>query len=106
MGGTASLKVAGTGPVAAVITRSAPQEFGVSVSDADLSSDRAPTLFVNSEGDTYASDTVRMCGLANPPKQIDLYPGSGHGIALFDGADASDLSQRILGFLTKYAPAD
>jgi hypothetical protein len=75
MGGTASLKVAGTGPVAAVITRSAPQEFGVSVSDADLSSDRAPTLFVNSEGDTYASDTVRMCGLAIRPSRLTCIPG-------------------------------
>jgi uncharacterized protein len=106
MGGTASLKVAGTQSVAAVITLSAPQAFGVTVSDGDLKTDRAPVLFVNSEGDTYASATVRMYGFANPPKQIHLYPGSAHGVALFHGANASDLSQRILSFLTKYAPPD
>ena len=106
MGGTASLRVAGNEPVAAVITLSAPQSFGVTVMDADLMKDRAPKLFVNSQGDTYESATVRMYGLANPPKQIHLYPGSEHGIDLFNGVNASDLSQRILSFLAKYAPPE
>jgi uncharacterized protein len=106
MGGTASLEVAGTEPVAAVVTLSAPQGFGVIVTDADLMTDRAPMLFVNSQVDIYASDTVRMYGLANPPKQIHVYPGSEHGIALFQSANATDLFQRILGFLAKYAPPE
>jgi uncharacterized protein len=106
MGGTASLNVAGTDPVAAVITLSAPQAFGVTVTNADLITDRAPKLFINSDGDAYAAATARMYRLAVSPKQLHLYPGSAHGIDLFAGVESGDVSQRILNFLAIYAPAD
>lgn len=102
MGGTVTLKVAASEQVAAVITLSAPQEFGVNVSDADIQAITAPKLFVNSQNDDFASDTMHMYSVANPPKELHLYPGTAHGIAIFDG---EDLLQRLLDFIARSAPA-
>ncbi|HLJ36401.1 MAG TPA: alpha/beta hydrolase [Ktedonobacteraceae bacterium] len=104
MGGTATLKVAASEPVSAVITLSAPQEFGINVSDTDVKAIHAPKLFVNSQDDTFSSDTMHMYTIASPPKEIHLYSGSAHGTAIFDENDG-DLTQRILNFITHYAPA-
>jgi alpha/beta superfamily hydrolase len=107
MGGTATLKVAASQQVAAVITLSAPQEFGVNVSDAEVKAIRAPKLFVNSKDDGFASDTMHMYAVAKPPKEIQMYPGSAHGTSIFDvgSENGTDLTQRILNFVTHYAPA-
>ncbi len=104
MGGTATLKVASSEPVAAVITLSAPQDFGVNVSDTDVKAIHAPKLFVNSQDDTFSSDTVHMYAIANAPKEIHLYPGTAHGTSIFDEY-GNDLTQRITNFVTHYAPA-
>ncbi len=103
MGGTATLKVAASEPIAAVITLSAPQDFGVNVSDTDVKAIHAPKLFVNSQDDTFSSDTVHMYTIANPPKEIYLYPGTAHGTAMFD-ENGDDLIQRILNFVSHYVP--
>ena len=104
MGGTATLKVAASEPVAAVITLSAPQDFGVNVSDTDVKAIQAPKLFVNSRDDTFSSDTIHMYTIASPPKEIHLYTGSAHGTSIFEEND-DDLTQLILNFITHYAPA-
>lgn len=105
MGGTASLNVASSEKVAAVVTLSAPQDFGPSVSDAQLKAINAPKLFVNTQGDDYAQETQHMYDVSRPPKQIHLYPGGEHGITIFDSEDGEDLTQRILNFIVHYAPA-
>ena len=104
MGGTATLKVAASEPVAAVITLSAPQDFGVNVSDTDVKAIHAPKLFVNSQDDTFSSDTMHMYTIASPPKEIHLYSGSAHGTSIFE-ENGNDLTLRILNFISHYAPA-
>ena len=104
MGGTATLKVAASEPVAAVITLSAPQDFGVNVSDTDVKAIHAPKLFVNSQNDTFSSDTMHIYTIASPPKEIHLYSGSAHGTSIFE-ENGDDLTQRILNFVSHYAPA-
>jgi len=107
MGGTATLQVAVSVQVAAVITLSGPQDFGNSVSDAQVKAISAPKLFINSQNDDYASQTTHMYDVASAPKEIHLYPGSAHGTAIFDDpGDGSDLTQRILTFVARYAPAN
>ncbi|MDQ6662380.1 MAG: alpha/beta hydrolase [Chloroflexota bacterium] len=105
MGGTATLEVAASEQVAAVITLSAPQEFGVNVSDADVKSISAPKLFVNSQNDGFAQDTMHMYTTASQPKDIHMYPGGAHGTSIFDDENGNDLTQRILNFVAHYAPA-
>lgn len=102
MGGTATLKVAASEPVTAIITLSAPQNFGPGVSDAEVKAIRVAKLFINSENDDYTSDTKHMYEIASSPKELHLYPGNAHGTDNFAG---EDLEQRIQDFITHYAPA-
>ncbi|HEY7358327.1 MAG TPA: alpha/beta fold hydrolase, partial [Ktedonobacterales bacterium] len=106
MGGTVSLKVAASEPVAAVITLSAPEHFSViSVTDSEVQAITAPKLFVNSQDDTYAADTEHMYALASQPKDLHMYPGLAHGVAIFDGPYGDSLTQLLLDFIAQYAPA-
>ncbi|HEU5368986.1 MAG TPA: alpha/beta fold hydrolase, partial [Ktedonobacterales bacterium] len=106
MGGTVSLKVAASEPVSAVITLSAPEHFsGISVSDGEVQAITAPKFFVNSQDDTYAQDTEHMYTLASQPKQLQMYPGLAHGVAIFDGPYGASLTQLLLDFIAQYAPA-
>jgi alpha/beta superfamily hydrolase len=104
MGGTASLQVASSETLAAVITLSAPQAFGVEVTNADVQAISAPKLFVNSEGDGYASDTSYMYTIASEPKQLQLYPGAEHGVAMFEADYGASLIKLLLDFIARYAP--
>ena len=103
MGGTASLIVASSIPVDAVITLSAPQNFLPSVTDAQVKAIQAPKLFVNSQDDDYASETMHMYEIASQPKELKMYTGRDHGTALFDDQSV-DLTQRILAFVAQYVP--
>ena len=103
MGGTASLNAAASDQVTAVVTLSAPQDFGPGVSDSQLRAINAPKLFVNTQNDAYAQDTQHMYAVSRPPKEIHLYSGSEHGVLIFDYED--ELTRRILNFITRYAPA-
>lgn len=104
MGGTVTLEIAASTRVAAVITLSAPQNFGNGVSDAQVKAISAPKLFVNSQDDAYASDTAHMYDIASEPKELHLYPGSAHGTDIFDDpVNGRDLTQLILNFLVRYA---
>jgi alpha/beta superfamily hydrolase len=106
MGGTATLKVAASEQVAAAVTLSAPQVFGPSVSDAEVKAIKAAKLFVNSQDDDYASDTMHMYAIASQPKEIKLYPGALHGTTIFDSENGNDLTQRILNFVVHNAPVN
>ena len=64
----------------------------------------APKLFINSEGDAFASDDQQMFQNARPPKTLHLYPGDAHGVVIFDTSNGHDLIARILAFVTTYAP--
>lgn len=106
MGGSISLKVAATETVAAVISLSAPEHFVVfPLNDSDIQAIKAPKLFVNSDDDTYSDDTKHMYQLASDPKKLQMYSGSAHGVAIFDGPHGADLTALILGFIAQYAPA-
>lgn len=103
MGGTATLKAAILEPVTALITLSAPQDFGVTVKDTELQALKTPKLFINSENDDFASDTTHMYAVAASPKAIHMYPGRAHGVSIFDDDDP-DVTQLISQFLAQYAP--
>ncbi|GER85989.1 hypothetical protein KDW_01510 [Dictyobacter vulcani] len=104
MGGTASLKVAANTSVAAVITLSSPEAFATNVTDDDVKAIKAPTLFVNSRYDTYVDDTTHMYSIARNPKELHIYENALHGTAIFGDKDSDDLTQRIITFITHYAP--
>lgn len=105
MGGTASLKVAAEEQVTAVISLSGPQDFTVSVSDAEVKGIKAAKLFMASENDDpYATDARHMYEIANAPKAIHIYPGAAHGTEIFGGDNGDDPAQRVLHFISQYAP--
>jgi alpha/beta superfamily hydrolase len=103
MGGTTTLKVAASEQVAAVITLSAPEASLTNV-DAEVKAISAPKLFINSQNDDYAAETMHMYTLASPPKEIHMYPGGAHGTEIFYGDYGDDLTKRILNFVAHYAP--
>ena len=110
MGGTASLNVAANDPnkalIAAVISLSGPQDFGVDVTDAQLKVMTIPKLFLASvDDDTFGSDAQHMYDIASPPKEIHLYEGQNHGTTILNSNDGDDPALRILHFIQKYAPA-
>jgi pimeloyl-ACP methyl ester carboxylesterase len=105
MGGTASLNVATTQKVEALISLSSPQAIGVNVTDADLKKMTVPKLFIASEDDEpYVSDIKHMHDISADPKEMYIYPGSNHGVAIL-GSDSGDApALRILHFIQQYAP--
>lgn len=106
MGGTASLKVATTRKVAAVVSLSGPQAFGVNVTDADLKAMTAPRLFLASQDDEpFVSDAKHMYAISPDPRELYLYPGSNHGTMILGGDNGDDPALRILHFIQQYAPA-
>lgn len=102
MGADISLIVAAKTQVAGVITLSPEYLFGLS--DNEIRAISAPKLFINSAGDSFADDTQQMFQNARPPKVLHLYPGSAHGVAIFETDDGQDLIARIIAFANKYAP--
>jgi uncharacterized protein len=102
MGADISLIAAAETKVAGVIALSPEYLFGLS--DSDIRAISAPKLFINSEGDAYASDDQQMFQHARPPKTLHFYPGDAHGVVLFVSSNGQDLIARILAFVTTYAP--
>lgn len=102
LGADISLMVAASTKVAGVIALSPEYLFGLS--NDQIKAISAPKLFVNSEGDAFASDTQSMFQNAGQPKDLHLYTGSAHGVAIFDTENGQDLIARILAFANRYAP--
>lgn len=106
LGGAVTLRVAATETVVAVATLSAVAWWNNQpVTDDILRAIKAPKLFVNSELDDDASGTQHMYDVSAQPKQIHLYPGRAHGVAIFGTDFGPDLTQRLLTFMAIYAPA-
>src|SRR5262245_42672433 len=99
-GGTLSLTGATQTPVDGVITISAPPpEEG----PASVAAVTVPSLYVNSENDGYADSTQAMYDAANEPRQLQMYPGGGHGVALF--ARHPDLIDLVVNFIREHRGA-
>jgi len=106
LGGAVTLRVAATEPVTAVATLSAVAQWPTQqVTDDIITAIKAPKLFINSRLDPAAGDTQHMYDVAAAPKEIHLYEGNEHGVALFGGLNGDDLTQRLLTFMNTYAPA-
>ena len=102
MGADISLIVASETQVAGVITLSPEYLFGLS--DTQIRAISSPKLFINSTGDSYAPDTQQMFQNARQPKELHLYAGVAHGVAIFQTEYGQDLIERIIAFATRYAP--
>jgi len=99
-GGALSLTGAMQIPVDGVITISAPPPADDPASVAAVT---APSLYVNSENDGNAESTQAMYDAANEPRQLQMYPDSGHGVALF--ARHADLVDLIVSFVRAHGGA-
>ena len=102
MGADISLIAAAETQVAGVITLSPEYLFGLNNNEVRAIS--IPKLFINSVDDGYADDTRQIFQNALPPKELHLYPGSAHGVAIFGTEYGQDLIARIIAFANKYAP--
>lgn len=102
MGADISLIAAAQTQVAGVITLSPEYLFGLT--NNQLKAISTPKLFINSVDDGYADDTRQIFQNALPPKELYLYPGNAHGVAIFRTAYGQDLIARIIAFANKYAP--
>ena len=99
-GGTLSLTGATQIPVDGLITISAPPP---AEDPASVAAVTVPSLYVNSENDGYADSTQAMYDAANEPKRLQMYPGSGHGVALF--ARHADLIDLVVNFIREHGGA-
>ena len=108
MGGTAALKVAARdefeGLVAGVVAVSAPQAFqGLVVLD-DVADIKVPMLFVASEGDGVAFESLEaLYDSATGPKEQQVYSGDAHGTELLEGGHATEFKALLFEFFQKVA---
>jgi dienelactone hydrolase len=93
-GGTLSLDAATRTPVDGVVTLSAAPPLDGAAAVAAVT---APSLYVNSENDDFAESTQEMYDAAAQPKELQIYPGRAHGVALFNSQP--DLIDRIVTFI-------
>lgn len=99
-GGTLSLDAATRTPVDGVVTLSAAPPLDGTAAVAAVT---VPSLYVNSENDEFAESTQEMYDAANEPRELQLYPGGDHGVALFNSQP--DLVERIVAFLRAHGGA-
>lgn len=105
-GGTAVLKFAAVdSEIVGVAVVGAPREFeGLSVTDAELAVITVPTLWLATRLDLF-QDVEAMSALAgSADNELWIYEGSSlHGTYIFEGSDASDMTQRLLAFVERVA---
>jgi pimeloyl-ACP methyl ester carboxylesterase len=99
-GGSLSLNAAMQTPVDGVVTLSAPPPPDGAAAVAAVT---VPSLYVNSENDDFADSTQAMYDAANEPKELQMYSGRGHGVALF--SSQPDLIDRIVTFIGAHGGA-
>ena len=105
MGGTASVKAAGSVRADALVVISSPQSFeGLTASEDDLKSFEGPSLWIGSRNDTATPGSEAMYALANEPKALHIYEGSAHGTYIFDTGDGPDLTRRLIDFVASSLP--
>lgn len=107
LGATESLRIAAQTQVAGVIAISTGYGaflHGQLILDkAIIKAITAPKLFIASKDDT-GPETQAMFNDASTPKNLHIYPGETHGVALFETKNGPDLLVRILAFVNQYAP--
>lgn len=105
LGGTAVIRSAAQtadGSVLGIAVISAPRIFGeFDLSDDELQGLGLPSLWLGARNDMTQS-TEELYSLAGGAKELWIYEGSSlHGTFIFEGADGSDLQQRLLTFISK-----
>ena len=103
MGGTAALKVAARdefdGLVAGVVAVSAPESFRGLVARDDVGNIEVPILFVASEGDGSAVDSLdSLYERASGFKDRQVYSGDAHGTDLLEGEHAEEFKAILYDF--------
>jgi len=99
MGATTSLVVASQEPVNGVVAISPPAKFNEQDGLAAVPLLSVPKLFIASVDDEGALQFDDLVAAAAEPKEVESYPGNEHGTALFEGAHAAEVRQRVLDFL-------
>ena len=104
MGGTAALKVAARdefdGLVAGVVAVSAPESFRGLVARDDVGNIEVPILFVASEGDDSAVDSLdSLYERASGFKDRQVYSGDAHGTDLLQSEHAEEFKALLFDFL-------
>jgi len=103
-GGTAAIRAAGQdASLAGLAVLSAPRSVGeLEVSDTDLASLTLPTLWLAARNDLGQDIEAMADQTASPDKTIWVYEGSSlHGTFIFEGANGSDLTRRLLEFINR-----
>jgi len=106
LGALDTVKVASVEKFDAIVVISAPIGFQeVQLQDSELRKIRVPKLFVTSEDNQpFTHDTLHMFDTTPDPKEKLVYPGTMHGISLFDSASSANLLPSLLQFLQRYVP--
>jgi alpha-beta hydrolase superfamily lysophospholipase len=109
MGGTACLAAGDVAQmlsriaVVGVVSLSAPVEFsGLSAKEA-VPRLQIPVLFVAAEGDEEAADARELQELNVSRGELEILPGSDHGVALFAGSESGQAWGLLLGFLAAHS---
>lgn len=103
MGGTAALKVAARDEfdelVAGAVAVSAPESFRGLVARDDVGNIEAPVLFVASEGDGSAADSLEsLYERTSGFKERQVYTGDAHGTELLEGEHADEFKALLFDF--------
>jgi pimeloyl-ACP methyl ester carboxylesterase len=105
MGGTAALKVAARdefdGLVAGVVAVSAPESFQGLVASDDVGNIKVPIIFVASEGDGSAVDSLGSLyekASGSRERQRYVYTGDAHGTDLLQSDHAEEFKSLLLDF--------
>jgi uncharacterized protein len=109
LGGMATAKAAAVEKPDAMVILAAPvdlSEYGFRVERGELQAISVPKLFVGSEDDKTVpfAKTREMFELSPDPKELHAYPGTAHGVQIFETTHGDDLRQRLIAFITTSAP--
>ncbi|HEY6406422.1 MAG TPA: hypothetical protein VIY29_03030 [Ktedonobacteraceae bacterium] len=106
LGALDTVKVATVEQFDAIVVISAPMGFQeVQLHDSELRRIPVPKLFVTSEDNQpFTHDTLHMFDATPDPKEKLVYPGTLHGMSLFDSPSGARLLPSLLQFLQRYVP--
>ena len=105
-GGTISTIEATKTKVDGLVVIASPGNIeGMGATDEALETVTAPKLFISSEGDQWTGPMLELYDKMPDPKEKHIYTGSVHGTGLFYTEHGADLTQRLIGFVERSAPA-
>jgi esterase/lipase len=108
LGGMATAKAAAVEKPAAIVIMASPVDlaaFDFRVEESELNVITGPKLFIGSKGDKTVpfAETQRMFDLSPEPKELQSYPGSAHGVHIFQTEHGDDLRERLIAFIMSSA---